>query len=300
MGRFGGCDWRKKRPLARPGGTMTASPKKQQRILWCHWLGSGPVVPCKAGTPAQIRRAGPGSWEGGAGGRPLTLTHSCLPALSCLCSILLSVFHDTLCLQVPQAEEAPMGRDWSRRMSAREDSQLCPFPLTPSPLPRGPLDTNPHSLHLLRFRVPKPTQPPYPFRPSSLVLVTSCKEIVLEVQGREHNIPLCGRAPWPKFHHHCFQETSRGHSFQESGAGEGTSLQPGTGTQSRDCSPTCMLDGDGVADCWRRGLEALSFKEDTLRPQAGAQSGEQRAYLRVGGSRETSWRRGHWGWGCEG
>ncbi len=41
-----------------------------------------------------------------------------------------------------------------------------------------------------------------------------------------------------------------------------------------------MLDGDGVADCWRRGLEALSFKEDTLRPQAGAQSGEQRAYLR--------------------
>lgn len=52
-----------------------------------------------------------------------------------------------VCLQVPQAEEAPMGRDWSRRMSVEGRLPALPVYPHPNPLPWGLLDTPPHSLH---------------------------------------------------------------------------------------------------------------------------------------------------------
>ena len=113
---------------------------------------SGPVVTCKSGTPAWIWGAGPGSWEAGggvAGGQTPDFPHSCLPALPFLCPTSSPLCSMTLfvCLQVPQAEEAPMGRDWSRRMSVEGRLPALPVYPHPNPLPWGLLDTPPHSLH---------------------------------------------------------------------------------------------------------------------------------------------------------
>lgn len=120
--------------------------------------------------------------------RPLTfLTPACLPCpLSAqsfsVCSMTLFV-----CLQVPQAEEAPMGVTGLGGCQWREVSQLCQFPPTASPLPWGPLDTPPHSLHPRTPEVQSSKATPGPYRP---LLVAS----VLGVQGRKQNIPPSGRA----------------------------------------------------------------------------------------------------------
>lgn len=66
-----------------------------------------------------------------------------------------------VCLQVPQAEEAPVGRDWSRRMSVEGRLLALPVPPTPRHQPPclGALWTPlliPFIQGLLKFRVLKP------------------------------------------------------------------------------------------------------------------------------------------------
>lgn len=87
----------------------------------------------KADSPdLRSRAAGLG---GGSGGQTPDFPHSCLPALPSPCPTAFSLCPMTLfvCLQAPQAEEAPMGRDWSRRMSV--EGRLPALPASPHPQP---------------------------------------------------------------------------------------------------------------------------------------------------------------------
>lgn len=98
----------------------------------------GPAVTCESGAPSldlgsrgRVLRG-----EGGvAGGQTPGFPHSCLPALPSLCPTSFSLCSMTLfvCLQMPQAEEAPMGRDWPGRMSV--EGRLPALPVYPHPQP---------------------------------------------------------------------------------------------------------------------------------------------------------------------
>lgn len=69
-----------------------------------------------------------------------------------------------VCLQVPQAEETPVGRGWSRRMSVEGRLLALPVPPTHPPLCHQPPCLGalwtplliPFIQGLLKFRVPKP------------------------------------------------------------------------------------------------------------------------------------------------
>lgn len=141
----------------------------------------------------------------------------------------------------------------------RGDSQLCQFPPPPAPCPGAlwtPLPT-PFILGLPRIWGPKSLLALTAQRPA-----VSCKELVLGIQGRKQSLPLCSQvteippsAPASWGSGLSFQEVSRGYNSEESGVGGGTSLQPGTRTQSRDCYHKCLSDSYGVADKGLLGLD---------------------------------------------
>lgn len=130
----------------------------------------------------------------------------------------------------------------------------------PQPLALGPLDHPP--LHTLHSRTPEvwgstATPRPYSLLPSSL------KELV--PGPREENkilppLPTIARQCL-KFHHQCLSSVldEKRLWLSRVWAGERTSLQPGTRTQSR-----CLLDSNSLADCLVSSSWALSFKEDRL------------------------------------
>ena len=202
-----GWDWRRKRPLPGVGAPLPSPPRNSMRcgVVTC-WAqracGDLQVWDPSLDLGSRARVLGGG---GVAGGQTPDFPHSCLPALPFLCPTSSPLCSMTLfvCLQVPQAEEAPMGRDWSRRMSVEGRLPALPVYPHPNPLPWGLLDTPPHSLHP---RIPEvqgsegPTTNPGLYRP---LPVTSCKELILGVQGRKGNTPLRARAHWLKFCHQC-------------------------------------------------------------------------------------------------
>lgn len=161
-------------------------PRKHQHILWCHWpCSAGLWLPVRQGHQPRSGEHGPGPGLGVQVARPLP---ACPTSFS-LCSMTLFV-----CLQEPQAEEAPVGRAWSRRMSVGGDSSIASFSPPPAPC-LGPLGTPPYSLP---SRTPEGSATtPRPYSP----LPASCKELVPGVQGRKQNCAPCSWAQCLKFYH---------------------------------------------------------------------------------------------------
>lgn len=134
VGRFGLGLGREMAPL---GTAVTVAPSPGSTCMYCGATGPGQwacgYLQGWATSPDPGSRARDLGW--GAGGWTPDFPHSCLPSLPSPCPTSFSLCSMTLfvCLQTPGAEEAPMGRDWSRRMSA--EGRLLALPASPHPQP---------------------------------------------------------------------------------------------------------------------------------------------------------------------
>lgn len=138
-GRFGLELEREMAPLET---AVTVAPSPGSTCMYCGATGPAQWA-CAylqgwATSPDPGSRARDLSW--GAGGWTPDFPHSCLPSLPSPCPTSFSLCSMTLfvCLQAPGAEEAPMGRDWSRRMSAEGRLPALPASPHPQPLALGP------------------------------------------------------------------------------------------------------------------------------------------------------------------